>query len=76
MLTNNAGPPANQDRYRIVAQGEFGELLCTAFRDASIEVCSGTTELVIQVADNQELYGMVDRLRDHAVTIISLRRED
>ena len=75
-MTNNAGTSADQDRYRIVAQGEFGELLSTAFRDATIHIDENTTELLFQVADAQELFGVLDRLRDHAVTIISVNREE
>ncbi len=75
-MTSDAGTSADRDRYRIVARGEFGELLSTAFRDAAIRVGEDTTELVIQVTDAQELYGILDRLRDHAVTIISVNREE
>ena len=74
-MTGKMEPPVMKTRYRIVADGEFGDLLCAAFRDATIHVGTETTELVIQVGDDQELYGMLDRLRDHAVRVISFGRE-
>ena len=66
-MTGKRDPPAKRERYRIVADGEFGPLLCAAFHDASIYVGTETTDLVVRVADDQELYGVLDRLRDHAV---------
>jgi hypothetical protein len=75
-VAGGAVPPADRERYLIVAEGEFGELLSAAFRDASIKVGPKTTELAVQVADDQELYGILDRLRDHAVRVISFHREE
>jgi hypothetical protein len=63
-------------RYRIVVRGEFGELLSTAFADVTIETGEGKTMLISEVRDSQELYGLVDRLRDHGVHIESVSQDD
>jgi hypothetical protein len=65
----NREPSAVGQRYRIVVRGEFGELLTAAFRDVSVTAGGGKTELVATVRDSQELYGLLDRLRDHGIHI-------
>jgi hypothetical protein len=56
-------------RYRIVVHGEFGDLLTAAFSDVSVSTGGGRTELRADVRDSQELYGLLDRLRDHGIHI-------
>jgi hypothetical protein len=70
------GGSANQERYRIVVHGEFGGLLSAAFDDVAVTTGGGKTELMAAVTDSQELYGLLDRLRDHGVEIESVRRVD
>ena len=74
---DNRSGTDRQDRLRLRDRtGLLIALLRREFRDAAIRVGENTTELVIQVADAQELFGLLDRLRDHAVTIISVNREE
>ena len=67
------GPTGNareeRERFRIVVRGEFGGLLKTAFQDVTVTTGGGKTELIAEVRDNQELYGLLDRLRDNGVDI-------
>jgi hypothetical protein len=59
-------------RYRIVVRGEFGELLSSAFTGMSALPHRGTTILTADVADPSEFYGVVDRLRDFAIEVVSV----
>ncbi|MGH2790869.1 MAG: hypothetical protein ACRDJ0_07795 [Actinomycetota bacterium] len=59
-------------RYRIVVRGEFGELLSTAFGEMSALPHRGTTILMADVADVSEFYGVLDRLRDFAIEVVSV----
>ena len=43
------------------------------FDDVEIETIAGTTVLLAWVRDDQELYGLLDRMRDHGVEIESVR---
>ncbi|MGH2827089.1 MAG: hypothetical protein ACRDKF_08980 [Actinomycetota bacterium] len=59
-------------RYRIVVQGEFGELLTSAFADVTVDARNGRTVLTAQVRDVSGLYGLINRLSDFAIEIVSL----
>jgi hypothetical protein len=59
-------------RYRIVVRGEFGELLSTAFAGIATLPHRGTTILTADVADPSEFYGVLDRLRDFAIEVVSV----
>jgi hypothetical protein len=74
-MTSNP-PTTHRDRYRIVVRWEFGELLTAAFSDVEVETVEGMTVLTVWVRDAQELYGLIDRIRDHGVEIESVSRED
>lgn len=75
-VVRNQGRGAAASRYRIVVRGEFGEILSAAFPDVSVEPGEGQTVLTVTVADDQELYGIVDRLRDFATSIVSISEVD
>jgi hypothetical protein len=68
------GPAVARERYRITVRGEFGDLLATAFADVSIHAGGGETVLIADVVDSQELYGLLDRLRDHGVHIVNVNQ--
>ena len=59
-------------RYRIVVRGEFGELLASAFSEMTALPRNGTTILMADVADSSEFYGVLDRLRDFAIELVSV----
>ena len=59
-------------RYRIVVRGEFGDLLSSAFGDMTAHPHQGTTILTADVADLSEFYGVLDRLRDFAIELVSV----
>jgi hypothetical protein len=60
-------------RYRILVRGEFGDLLSNAFSDTEIEIGNGNTVLIVSVADSAALYGVLDRLRDFAIELVSFK---
>ena len=59
-------------RYQIIVRGECGMLLAGIVEDLTAESSHGRTRVVISVRDESELYGLLDRLQDLAVHIISL----
>src|SRR2546423_12675273 len=69
-------PRSAPERYRIVVRGEFGPLLSTAFDDVHVSAGGGRTLLVATARDWQELYGFMDRLRDHRAPVEEVSRGD
>ena len=59
-------------RYQIIVRGEFGMLLAGIVDDLTAESSHGRTRVVVSIRDESELYGLLDRLQDLAVHIISL----
>jgi hypothetical protein len=66
-------PTASGRRYRIRVGGDCGALLASGIDGAEVEsVLDGTTTVVVGVQDDSELYGVLDRLQDLALHIVSL----
>jgi hypothetical protein len=60
-------------RYRISVGGDCGDLLASGIAAIEVEsVRDGTTTVVVGVRDDSEFYGLLDRLQDFALHIISL----
>jgi hypothetical protein len=64
--------PSATRHYRIVVRGECAELLASLLEGLAIESGEGCTSVVARVRDQSELYGLLDRLQDLALPIISL----
>ena len=58
--------------YRIVLRGECGNLLAGIADEFDFESCPAGTCVVVSVRDESEFYGLLDRLQDFALHIISL----
>jgi len=71
-MTEQKGVSRRKRRYRIVVKGEFGELLSSAFSEMTTLPKDGTTILLADVADLSEFYGVLDRLRDFAIELVSV----
>jgi hypothetical protein len=69
------GSPSVRERYRIVVHEEVGRLLSAAFADVKVETGEGKTVPIATVKDDQELDGLVDRLRDHGIHIEGVRHD-
>lgn len=65
---------ANKARYcEIVLRGEHEDLLKETFGDIDVQVGGGRTVFTVSIEDESQFYGVVDRLRDHGLELISLR---
>ena len=85
-LAPGVAPPVRRDRgmsmsaefsatrywYRLVVRGECGPLVAGLFGDVAIESGHGRTSITFPVRDDSELYGMLDRIQDLALHLISL----
>jgi hypothetical protein len=59
-------------RYRIVVKGRLGERLGAAFSELELEPMYGATALSGEFVDEAQLYGVIDRLRDLGVELVSV----
>ncbi len=60
-------------RYRISVGGDCGEMLANGIDGVEVESYrGGTTTVVVGVRDDSEFYGLLDRLQDFALHIVSL----
>lgn len=59
-------------RYRIVLRGECSMLLTGIADELAVETGHGLTRIVVSVRDESGLYGLLDRLQDLALHIVSL----
>jgi hypothetical protein len=61
----------NQSRgYRIVVRGLLSERLGSAFAGMMLEPCNGATALVGPVADQSDLFGLLERVRSLGLELI------
>jgi hypothetical protein len=66
-------PSTSPRRYRISVAGDCGQLLASGIAGIEIEsVRDGTTTVVVGVRDDSEFYGLLDRLQDFALHVVSL----
>ena len=59
-------------RYRIVVRGRLGDRLAPAFDSLVIESGAGETSLTGVFRDQAALHGLLDRLRDLGIAIVSV----
>ena len=62
--------------YVIGVRGEMGPLLGASFPEAVINASHGSTELIALVRDESELLGLLARLHDFRLHVVSLREVD
>ncbi len=62
-------------RYRIVVRGRLSERFLTAFDGMTLEAAAGETVLSGELADQSALYGLLDRLRDFGLELVSVDSE-
>jgi hypothetical protein len=60
--------------YRVTVEGELGELSRRAFEGATVAVEDGNT--VVMVRDQAELFGVVQRISDLGLTLLSATPAD
>jgi hypothetical protein len=60
-------------RYRIAVRGRLTEHLGSAFEGFGLEPGSEQTVLVGEIRDQAHLYGVLDRVRDLGLELVSLQ---
>ena len=63
-------------RYQIILRGECGPLIAGLFGDVAIECSHGRTCIIAAVRDDSGLYGLLDRIQDLALHLVSLHELD
>ena len=63
-------------RYRVVVRGRLGESLATAFEQLEFESRAGESSLTGTFADQAALHGLLDRLRDLGIQLVSVNPVD
>ncbi len=64
-----AGRPTN---YRIVVRGELSQRYSTAFEGMALEAEDGLTTITGPVVDQAHLHGLLDRVRDLGLELVSV----
>jgi len=62
----------HRQRYRIILRGECQQLLTGILEGLTVESGQGWTCIMASVRDDSELYGLLDRLQEFALHIVSL----
>jgi hypothetical protein len=68
-------PDAAPQRYRIVVRGGLTERFAATFAGMTLEPGVGQTALVGDLRDQSQLYGVLDRLRDFGLELVSVEQE-
>jgi hypothetical protein len=63
-------------RYRIVVRGRLGERLAAAFEHLELESRAGHSSLTGTFADQAQLHGLLDRIRDLGIQLVSVNPVD
>jgi hypothetical protein len=60
------------ETYRIVVKGTLSERFASAFCGMTLETRDGTTALVGDVADQSQLFGLLERVRSLGLELLSV----
>jgi hypothetical protein len=60
------------NRYRVVVRGRLGSSFASALEEFELESQGGETSLTGWFADQAQLHGLLDRLRDLGIPIVSV----
>ena len=70
------GQTSEHVRYRVVVRGRLGEHLASAFGHLELDSRPGQTTLTGTFADQAQLHGLLDQLRDLGIHLISVNPID
>jgi hypothetical protein len=62
-------------RYEIVVRGRLSTRYAAGFDGITLESCAGETTLSGAFLDQSQLYGLINRLRDLGIELISVRAD-
>jgi hypothetical protein len=62
-------------RYRITVRGTLSERFASTFAGMTLERGPGETALVGLIADQGQLYGVLDRVRDFGLELVRLEED-
>jgi hypothetical protein len=63
-------------RYRVVVKGHVGERLAETFEHLVLEQGNGESSLTGAFADQAQLHGLLDRLQDLGISLVSVNPAD
>ena len=63
-------------RYRVVVRGTLGDRLAGCFDALELESAGGQTSLTGTFADKAQLHGLLDRLQDLGIDLVSVNPVD
>lgn len=75
-MTGSTGSGAEGIHYRIVIEGELGQDWAVWFGAASVRSENGSTVLQVTVSDQAELQGLLRRVHDLHLHLVSVTRTD
>jgi hypothetical protein len=62
----------SRQRYDIVVKGRLSKRYESAFDGVTLEPRQGETRLLADLADQAQLYGLLNRLRDFGIELVSV----
>ena len=65
-------PTTSRQRYEIVVRGRLSQRYLSAFDGVTLEPRPGETTLHADLADQPQLYGLLNRVRDLGIELISV----
>jgi hypothetical protein len=65
-------PATSRQRYDIVVKGRLSKRYESAFDGVTLEPRQGETRLLADLADQAQLYGLLNRLRDFGIELVSV----
>jgi hypothetical protein len=67
-----SSPAASRQRYDIVIRGRLSKRYESAFDGVTLEPRHGQTTLRADIVDQSQLYGLLNRLRDLGIELVSV----
>jgi hypothetical protein len=76
MLPTMEDQTSSHVRYQVVIRGRLGEHFAGAFDQLEVDSRPGQTTLTGNFADQAQLHGLLDRLRDLGIHLVSVNPAD
>jgi len=67
------GTSSDEQTGHVVVRGVLGPIITSAFAECEIAPVRGETHLAAPLRDQASLYGVLDRLQDFGLTLVSVR---